>query len=831
MNNLHLVCNAHIDVVWLWNIEEGVAEALSTYRVAADFCDEYDGFVFCHNEAIIYQWVEEYDPVLFARIQRLVKEKKWHIMGGWYLQPDANLPSGESFVRQILEGRYYFKEKFEVVPTDAMNFDAFGHSRGLVQIMVKSGYKSYLFCRPEPDMLDLPAEDFYWVGPDGSKILCHRAYNSYESHRGEADLKIKGWMEKNPNAKVGLVLWGIGDHGGGPSRVDYQKIKELNEKTNQYNIIHSDPESYFAELLEKEPNIPEYRGILNPRYTGCYTSQSRIKMLHRQLENELFKTEKMAAHASFSNLMTYPADTMKTVTKDLLLDEFHDILPGSAIKPVEQYATAVAGHGLKELKDTRIHAFLSLCSDQKKAEDGTIPVFVYNPHPYPVTETIEVEYQLPDQNKNRDLYANPVITHNGEKVVSQREHEVSNFNVDWRVKSVFKATLPASSMQRYDVRIELIPTPADRKNDEKEEYVFDNGKVKAVISCKTGLLTSFVVGGKEFVSSPALTPLVVHDDENSWAHKERAYRDVIGKFELMSAKEAADFCGILQTDELAPVHVIEDGEVRTIVEALFKYNRSVIVRRYYLDKFSSEIKISEKVFWNEKMKMLKLSVPTTVDGEYLGQTAYATESLLTNGEEMVSQKWVMAADRDNAFAVINNGTYGSDYLDGEIRITMLRAPGYSAGKSDFSVRKPYIMEQDRYSDIIDQGEHLFEFILKAGDREYIENNIERSSAVFAEAPCAMSFFPIGCEKEKENTIKPFAVLKGESVTMPVFKKAERGEFFIIRLFNSTFSDKEVTLELPTIGISGNYVLGPCEVKTLKLDPNAKTVRETSLVED
>ena len=304
MNNLHLVCNAHIDVVWLWNIEEGVAETLSTYRVAADFCDNYDGFVFCHNEAILYQWVEEYDPVLFARIQKLVKEGKWHIMGGWYLQPDANMPSGESFVRQILEGRYYFKEKFGVVPTDAMNFDSFGHSRGLVQILAKSGYKSYLFCRPEPDMLNLPAEDFYWVGPDGSKILCHRAYNSYESHRGEADLKIKGWMDKNPNAKVGLVLWGIGNHGGGPSRVDYQKIKELNENTEAYNIIHSNPEAYFSELLEKESNIPEYRGILNPRYTGCYTTQSRIKMLHRQLENELFKTEKMAAHASFSNFVS-----------------------------------------------------------------------------------------------------------------------------------------------------------------------------------------------------------------------------------------------------------------------------------------------------------------------------------------------------------------------------------------------------------------------------------------------------------------------------------------------------------------------------------------------
>ncbi|MBQ0009832.1 MAG: hypothetical protein KBS76_01860, partial [Ruminococcus sp.] len=153
MSNLHLICNAHIDPVWLWELDEGVAETLSTFRVAADFCESYNGFIFNHNEAMLYEWVEEYDPALFARIQKLVREDKWHIMGGWYLQPDCNLPSGESFVRQILAGKNYFMDKFGVEPKTVINFDAFGHSRGLVQIMKKSGYDSYIFCRPEPDML------------------------------------------------------------------------------------------------------------------------------------------------------------------------------------------------------------------------------------------------------------------------------------------------------------------------------------------------------------------------------------------------------------------------------------------------------------------------------------------------------------------------------------------------------------------------------------------------------------------------------------------------------------------------------------------------------
>ncbi len=105
---LYLVCNAHLDPVWLWEWEEGVAATLSTFRTAADICEAYDAFVFNHNEVILYQWVEQYEPELFARIQKLVEQKRWHIMGGWYLQPDCNMPCGESFVRQMQLGRRYF---------------------------------------------------------------------------------------------------------------------------------------------------------------------------------------------------------------------------------------------------------------------------------------------------------------------------------------------------------------------------------------------------------------------------------------------------------------------------------------------------------------------------------------------------------------------------------------------------------------------------------------------------------------------------------------------------------------------------------------------------
>ena len=137
---IHLVSNAHLDPVWLWEWQEGAGEALSTFRQAAEFCETRKGFIFCHNEAVLYRWVEEHEPALFRRIRKLVRAKKWHIMGGWYVQPDCNMPSGESFVRQALLGRRYFAEKFGVEPRTAVNLDPFGHTRGLVQILAKSGY-------------------------------------------------------------------------------------------------------------------------------------------------------------------------------------------------------------------------------------------------------------------------------------------------------------------------------------------------------------------------------------------------------------------------------------------------------------------------------------------------------------------------------------------------------------------------------------------------------------------------------------------------------------------------------------------------------------------
>ena len=170
MVRFHLLSNAHIDPVWQWLKDEGIGVAISTFSAAADFCEEYDNYVFCHNEAILYEYIERYSPNLFARIKKLVKEKKWIIIGGWYLQPDCNMPSGEAMIRQIYRGLAYFSEKFGddfIMPKTAVNFDCPGHSAGLIQILNDFGYKYFTYCRGS---IKADRKGFIWKSDRGELL-------------------------------------------------------------------------------------------------------------------------------------------------------------------------------------------------------------------------------------------------------------------------------------------------------------------------------------------------------------------------------------------------------------------------------------------------------------------------------------------------------------------------------------------------------------------------------------------------------------------------------------------------------------------------------------
>lgn len=836
MKSLHLLCNAHLDPAWLWEIEEGIGETLSTFRIAADFCEKYDGFVFNHNEVILYEWVEQYDPALFKRIQQQVQAGKWHIMGGWYLQPDCNMPSGESFVRQMLTGRHYFKEKFGSVPTTAINFDPFGHSRGLVQIMAKAGFDSYIVCRPAQQDCPLPADEVDWIGYDGSRIIAHRTFGAYLTGKGKARKKVEEFMDAFPDKDTGLVLWGIGNHGGGPSREDMQQLGELMQETSSWHIQHSTPEAYFRELKESGVKLPEHDKDLNAWAVGCYTSQIRIKQKHRLLENELYMTEKMCTHAALSGLDKYPTDSLKDALHDLMTAQFHDILPGSSIREVEEASLRLMDHGLEKVSRAKAKAFFSLTAGQKQAEEGEVPIFVYNPHPYKIAGVFECEYQLAKSSKEH--FAHPVVHQQGKRIPAQAEKEKSSLYMEWRKKVVFSAELEPGQMNRFDVTAEwLEEKPKPQLQSIDGSFYFKSEALEVVINGDTGLVDQYKVHGQSLLQANAFSPKVIRDHDDAWGGQVQSFPDVIGAFKLMSKSKAQRYSGV-KNRKLDAVRVIEDGEVRTIIEALMEYKDSFLRMQYKLPKRGTQFEVELTVHWNEKAKMLKLAVPTILsDANYMGQVAYGSDQLRNDGREAVSQKWnAVVSSRDGlALTCINDGIYGSSMEKGEMRLTLLRSPGYSAlpGGS-----MPNTMPQDRFSDRIDQGERRYRFWFDGGSMSEQLEKIDREALALNEKPYALSYFPSG----QGDEVLPFVRLRDQAVQITAIKPlqssssersegvpSERGRF-VIRLFEPTGEDRKTILELPLLQIKQEVAFSPFEIKTLCLDVEKKQLKEIPLME-
>lgn len=824
--SLILVCNAHLDPVWLWEWEEGAAEALSTFRTAVRLCEEFDDFVFTHNEALLYQWVEEYEPDLFIRIQDLVKKKKWHIMGGWYVQPDCNMPSGESFVRQILIGRRYFKKKFGIEPETAINFDPFGHTRGLVQILKKAGYTSYLFCRPDQDWLSLPSEDFIWVGYDGSEILAHRATEHYNSPKGKAALRVRKWMANNKDRTIGVLLWGIGDHGGGASRVDLVQLRKLMAREKNWDIRHGTPEQYFSALKKQTKEFAQHPKDLNPWAVGCYTSMASVKKKHREMENLYYFTEKMVTHAVLLELMPYPHHQLREALDDLLFCEFHDVLPGSGIPQVEAHALERLGHGMSILSRIRARAFFALLSGQPRSKEGEFPVFVYNPHPFPLKKIVACEFQPYEPHFDKNSRLVPDMRDSlGRKISCQLEKERSTLSVEWRKRVLFHAELKPGQMNRFLCRLKNVTSDPELPKKEKPLLVLRSDKAEWSIRTTTGLLESYKVNGVDFLKTRAFQALVMEDDPDSWGMKVKAFRSYEGKFSSMPEQERIQFAGVAGS-KLENVRIIQDGPVRTVVEALFQYNQSYICQRYKIPKKGTEFEVEVRVIWTEKDRLLKLAIPSAFrDGLCRGQVAYGVEEFGPTEDELVAQKWigVLSADGRHALTVINDRVHGFDFKGGELRLSLLRSPAYAADTGDSRV----LRTQDRFLPRMDQGEKIFRFWINAGKAKGRLDVVDREALAKNEAPMTLSCFPPGSGKE----ISPFLILSDKAVQVPALKMAEDRNWLVIRLFEPTGSGRKTRVVLPVLDLDFEVSLDVFEIKTIAVDLDSKEIFELDLNEN
>ena len=328
--------HAHIDMNWLWGWQETVAVTIDTFGTVLALMDEFPTFCFTQSQASVYEIVRKHHPEMFKKIQARVKEGRWEIAASHWVEGDKNLASGESLCRHLLYTRAFMKEHFALNPEDITvdwSPDTFGHAHTLPSIDARGGVKHYYMCRSgDPNRPPV----FWWKGPDGCKILVNREIQWYNSEiRPHVVNKLLEFSTKT-GSREWMQVYGVGDHGGGPTRRDLRCLLDMNEWPIFPAFRFSTTKKFFLEL-EKLPDLPVLDQELNYEFAGCYTSQSSIKKNNRLGENLMSEADALAALAHATIGREVPHTLLRETWCDVLFSHFHDILPGSGVRQTREF--------------------------------------------------------------------------------------------------------------------------------------------------------------------------------------------------------------------------------------------------------------------------------------------------------------------------------------------------------------------------------------------------------------------------------------------------------------------------------------------------------------
>jgi len=376
---VHCVGHAHIDMNWMWSWPETVAVTNDTFRTVLKLMEEFPDFCFTQSQASVYAIVREHNPPMLEQIARRVAEGRWEIAAACWVEGDKNLASGESLARHLLYTRRFMAEQFglspEEVPLD-WEPDTFGHAATIPTIVSRGGVRRYYFCRG--GAFDKPPV-FRWRGPDGSEILVNRETTWYNDHLGTHNvLGLLAFCEAT-SLRDWMCVYGVGDHGGGPTRRDIHRCHQMDSWPIYPSFRSATTRRYYEILEAHRDELPVLAGELNFEFTGCYTSQSRIKRTHRLAENLLGSAEAAAALSWRAAGSDYPTADLRKAWTDALLAHFHDILPGSGVRETREYhmgrfqqtaatATAAATNSLRALAEAVDTS--SLVPDGEPADAG-----------------------------------------------------------------------------------------------------------------------------------------------------------------------------------------------------------------------------------------------------------------------------------------------------------------------------------------------------------------------------------------------------------------------------------------------------------------------------
>ncbi|MBQ7378509.1 MAG: alpha-mannosidase [Clostridia bacterium] len=333
---VHSVAHAHIDMNWMWGYQETVAVTVDTFRTVLNLMKEYPQLTFGQSQASTYEIVEKYAPYMLDEIKQRIREGRWEVTASTWVETDKNMASGESLARHILYTRRYLSALLEL-PTSAFDFDfepdTFGHNISVPEICAAGGVKYYYHCRGNGTQ---GQNAYVWRSRAGGELLVYREPHWYNTTIEENMMWDIPMQCKAQGANIILNVYGVGDHGGGPTRRDVERLMRMSSWPIMPTILFSTYAAFFAELEQYRSTLPVVEGELNFLFDGCYTSQSRIKMANRIGEARAFEAEAICTEAAMLGGMDF-AGSFREAWKGILFNHFHDILPGSGVPETREH--------------------------------------------------------------------------------------------------------------------------------------------------------------------------------------------------------------------------------------------------------------------------------------------------------------------------------------------------------------------------------------------------------------------------------------------------------------------------------------------------------------
>jgi alpha-mannosidase len=717
---IHCVGHAHIDMNWMWPWPETVAVTSDTFTTVLKLMDEFPDFCFTQSQGSVYALIKKYNPELFEKIKKRVGEGRWEIAAVHWVEGDKNLASGESLARHLMYTRQFMKDNFGLEPEETSldwEPDTFGHAHTIPSIVSRGAVKYYYLCRG--GKFEKPPI-FWWQSPDGSRVLVNLETTWYISAIGPHNAKELLDFSEETGLKDWMKVYGVGDHGGGPTRGDILRCHEMDSWPIFPNFQMSTAKDYYSLLEKHKQTFPVLDKELNFEFTGCYTSQSQIKKFNRLGENQAIEAETAAFLAHQILGRNYPYQQLKEAWINVLFGHFHDILPGSGVRATRQYQSGlfqdsaalfgmIKSRSLKAIAskiETSFSAAEKMRGLQAEGQEramgagagrGTsngylssavhqkgrsLPIVVFNPLAWRRNEVIRVSvWDVDDQDAMQTSAKKTFIVRvpNGETLPAHRIKSGEYWGHTY-IDLIFPVSVGPLGYQSFC--IEEQQDMADEKTDIEKSRVSlteeDLGFENEYLSVRFDRMSGGII---QLIDKK--TGVDLADKEHPMALLEYLVERPGGMSAWVIQDPKKRVCPL----ELDSLKVDQHNPYLASIQAKTNLNRSQITITYTLRAGEPWLEIVVDAFWLEQgssengIPALRMQFPTCLDHP---KARYeipfgSIERTFNRGEEVPALRWANVSGHlknpevHGGLLLLNDCKYGHSLEDSILRLTLIRS--------------------------------------------------------------------------------------------------------------------------------------------------------------